>query len=157
MQRTAHIITVSNDKAAKRAPYIYAGFALNFRALYVGETRSSQGAVGRMAQHISETSSNTFKKRICTLLGYEEINLEGISFFAVPLSNYRGFWSDSSEYRRAVEFLVQNEMLNFLTKEEKNVLLVSRVNANGYCNTGIVKNEAKIVARSLIHSMKHVI
>jgi hypothetical protein len=157
MLRTAHVITVSSDAAANKIPYVYAGLALNVRALYVGETRSSQGVSGRIAQHISETSSNTFKKRVCALLNYEKITLEDIFFFAVPLSKYRGFWLDSNEYRRAVEYLVQNEILNFLSQEKKNILLVSRVTANGYCNTELVKNEARIVSRSLTYSIGQVL
>jgi len=156
MLRAAHVITVSNDETAKKRPYIYAGYAKSARALYIGETRSSLGAVGRMSQHISDTSSNTFKKRICTQRGYDKINLKDIIFFAVPLSNYNGFWLDSSDYRRAVEYLVQSEILNFLKKENKSVLLVSRVNANGYCDIGTIKKEAKTVVRSLIYSLKDV-
>lgn len=157
MVRSVYKITISSDNAAKKTPFIYAGLALNIGAIYVGETRSSQGAMGRIAQHISETSSNTFKKRICTIFKYDDVHLEEILFLAVPLSDYSGFWLKSNEYRRAVEYLVQNEMLNFIAEYKKEVLLVSRVTANGYCQTDIVKNEAKIVSKSMISSLIKVI
>lgn len=157
MVRSLYTITISSDNAAKKAPFIYVGLALDVHALYVGETRSSQGAMGRIAQHISETSSNTFRKRICTIFKYDSIYLKDILFFVVPLSKYSGFWLDSSEYRRAVEYLVQNEILNFLAENKKEVLLVSRVTANTYCQTNIVRSEAEVVSKSIISSLRELI
>jgi hypothetical protein len=149
MARSSILVSVSSDLAARRVPFIYAGFAGSCRALYLGETRSSTGVLGRISQHISETPSNTFRQRICAILRCDEVVLDDVHFVAVPLSSYKGFWLDSPEYRRAVEYLVQLQLLNMIADAKVRVTLMSRVNGNGYTTQKNVQNEAKQVAERL--------
>lgn len=157
MPRESLRITISSDDAAKKAPFIYLGLSRSCRAIYLGETRSSTGVIGRIAQHVSETSSNTFKQRVCAISKSDDITLRDIHFIAVQLSGYRGFWLDSSEYRRAVEYLVHCELLNFLSEAKISLCLTSRVNANGYCNSVTVRRESEIVARSMFQALREIL
>lgn len=157
MARRSVSVSVSSDLAARRVPFIYAGLADSCRALYLGETRSSTGLLGRISQHISETASNTFRQRICAILRCDEVTLENIHFVGVALSSYKGFWLDSPEYRRAVEYLVQLHLLNMIAGAKARVTLVSRVTGNSYTTQKIVQNEAKQVANSLFTELTKVL
>jgi len=149
MVRESYLISISSDEAAKKTPFIYSGYVPSLRVLYIGETRASMGALGRIAQHVSYCSSNTFRQRICQILRYEEVSLKDMVFLAVPLSQYRSFWLDTSEYRVAVEYLVQNKILSHIATSQMKITLISRVSANGYCQTAFVKEEAKVVANRI--------
>lgn len=115
------------------------------------------GVVGRVAQHISETSSNTFKQRVCALQRSDDISMRDIHFLAVRLSKYRGFWLDTSEYRRAVEYLVHCQLLNLLADSNFQICLTSRVNANGYCSSTTVQREAEIVSRLIFEALNDIL
>jgi hypothetical protein len=149
MTRGVVTVSVSSDLAARRVPFIYAGYASSCGALYLGETRGSNGVLGRIAQHISETSSNTFRQRVCAVLGCDEVALDGVEFVGVALSGYAGFASDSPEYRRAVEYNVQLRLLNMLASSRLPVTLVSRVAGNGYTGKPVVVRESEHVAMLL--------
>lgn len=149
MPRGVVTVSVSSDLAARRVPFIYAGYARSCGALYLGETRGSNGVLGRIAQHISETASNTFRQRVCAVLGCDEVAMDGVEFVAVALSGYPGFATDSPEYRRAVEYNVQLRLLNMLAASRLPMTLVSRVAGNGYTGMPIVVREADAVARLL--------
>ena len=157
MSRRVVTVSVSSDLAARRVPFIYAGYARSCGAMYLGETRGSNGILGRIAQHISETSSNTFRQRVCAVLDCDEVPLDGVEFVAVALSGYRGFAADSPEYRRAVEYNVQLRLLNMLAASRLPVTLVSRVAGNGYTSKPVVVREADQVATLLLGSLTTVL
>ena len=149
-------ITVSSDYAATRRPFIYMGLIQEFNALYIGETFSHNGLMGRAAQHISLTNSSTFRKRVCEVFNYGHVNLSGIVFHGSGLSEYRGFWQTSNEYRRAVEFLVQMRIMNFLAENKMPYTPISRVTSNGYCATSLVVQESTRISDEFIIILSNV-
>src|SRR5262245_33676061 len=97
--------TVHDASLAKRAPYIY-GILLNLdetSILYIGQTLSRMGALGRLAQHLSETTGATLRQRIEALYNVTEIDGLSIEFAAVKLAQQKSFWADEPDYREAVE------------------------------------------------------
>ena len=144
--------TVHDASLAKRAPYIY-GIYLQLGdswILYIGQTLSHVGALGRLAQHLSETTGATLRKRIQTLYNITDIDGLSIEFAAVKLNDQRGFWKDERDYREAVESLVQHSLLNALCDQKIPVCLISRVQPNAYCRVGFVENEAKRVFKTIL-------
>jgi hypothetical protein len=144
--------TVHHASLATRAPYIY-GILLQLQEawiLYLGQTFSRVGALGRLAQHLSETTGATLRQRIQALYNVTEIDGLSLEFAAVKLTDQKGFWKDEPDYREAVESLVQQALLNALCDRKIPVCLISRVQPNSYCRLGYVENEAGRVFKTII-------
>ncbi|MGH7173457.1 MAG: hypothetical protein ACRELG_24510 [Gemmataceae bacterium] len=144
--------TVHDASLGQRAPYIY-GILLSLEEasiLYIGQTLSRFGALGRLAQHLSDTTGATLRKRIQTLYNITEIEGLSLDFAAVKLSQRKAFWNDAADYREAVESLVQHQLLNALCDRKIPVCLISRVQLNSSCRLGYVETEAGRVFQSII-------
>jgi hypothetical protein len=127
--------TVHDASLAKRAPYVY-GILLDLEGiavLYVGQTLSGRGALGRLAEHLSEASGATLRERIEAIYNVTEIDGLSVEFAAVPLARQKSFWADEGDYREAVESRVQYQLLNALSDRKIPVCVVSRVRPNAYC------------------------
>lgn len=146
--------TIHNCLVAKRAAFVYAIHSQEFACVYIGQTRSSYGALGRLSQHLSETGSNTFQQRVCAIYNLESVSLGRIDFAAVPLENRKEFLSDSSDYRESVEYLVQWDLLSFIRRERFPVSIVSRVFSKYYITESFVRQEAKKTVLSLSEWLK---
>ncbi|TLS77931.1 hypothetical protein FE236_02185 [Mariprofundus erugo] len=144
-------LVLDNGDIAKHAAYIYAIYAEGFRALYVGQTFSRSGALGRLSQHLSDTSSNTFKQRLCAQFGYATVKVGAVRFFAFKLSEeHESFYLESRDYREAVEMLVQCKVLSELSSRKKNVVVVSRVSSNAYTRLKYIQDEADLVSVAMV-------
>ncbi|MDE0299047.1 MAG: hypothetical protein OXN17_10475 [Candidatus Poribacteria bacterium] len=143
--------TVFDVTIAKRSRFLYAicGVLENNVALYVGQTRGGKGALGRLAQHLSDTESNTYLQRLSSLYRHQEIQLERVDFAAITFSESKMFWIDNPEYRKAVEDLVQRRLLNWLREHRLKICIVSRTYPNAYCRLGYVEEEADRIASVL--------
>jgi hypothetical protein len=152
MVSNALCTTVQDASLAKRAPYIY-GILVNLdaaRVLYVGQTLAQTGALGRLAQHLSESQGATLRQRIEARCNVTELDGRLVEFAAVRLSQQKAFWKDEPDYREAVESLVQNQLLNALCERKIPVCLISRVQFNAYCRLGYVESEAARVAQTIL-------
>ncbi len=147
MARVGYEVIIPQCSICLRAPFLYVGFIPSFRCLYLGETRSYLGALGRISQHLSETSANTFKQRICQLYKYDSVQVENVRFLVIPFSNEKRYWTDAAEYRIAVEYLVQLNILNILGENDTGLTLISRVVANGYTRQASVVKEAAAITK----------
>ncbi|MBP3955358.1 hypothetical protein J8F10_08705 [Gemmata sp. G18] len=144
--------TVHDAAVATRAPYIY-GILLTFDGttiLYVGQTISQTGALGRLSQHLSETMGATLRQRLQAR--YEITGIEGLAleFAAIRLGEQTGFWKDEPDYREAVESLVQYGMVNELCSRKLPVCVISRVQPNAYSRLAYVRAEADRVRNALV-------
>lgn len=113
-------------------PAIYCLATLDPRCIYIGQTNCSSGVLGRFSQHLSETNSNTFRQRISSLYcldEYKQGNTFGVFF---PLPKKSTFQSRASDYREAVEGLVQSQIIKYAA--QKKFVVVSRVSKNALCN-----------------------
>ncbi len=143
--------TVHDAALARRAPYIY-GILLSLEGatiLYIGQTLSRLGALGRLAQHLSEATGATLRQRIESLYNVTEIDGLSLEFAAVRLGQQKSFWTDEADYREAVESLVQRQVLNVLCERKIPVCLISRVQPNAYCHVGYVESEARRVFEAI--------
>ena len=140
----SYTVTVSSSAIARKAAFIYLAYVKEIKALYVGQTYSIYGALGRFTQHLSETNSNTLKQRVCSIYNYDEYEFEDVFFNAVKLSDVRSFNQPSSEYREAVEALVNNRMITFASNNNLG-FVISRIQANPYTKKNYVVEEAKNV------------
>jgi hypothetical protein len=151
MMPQALCATVHDAALAKRAPYIY-GILLHLGdawILYVGQTLSRTGALGRLSQHLSETPAATLRQRIQALYNIPDIDGLPLEFAAVKLHEQKAFWKEEADYREAVESLVQYRLLNALCERKIPVCLISRVQLNSYCRLAYVESEAERVFQAL--------
>lgn len=112
--------------------YIYLIFSRVPSALYIGQTRGGLGALGRLSQHLSQTDSNTFLKRVAHRHNLEDATPSDILFLAVDLPRERRFEGRSSEYREAIEGAVHLTFLKQLCHNGLTAPLVSNYRINGY-------------------------
>lgn len=106
-------------------------FKKDHKFLYIGQTRQSLGALGRLAQHLSENYEvNTFRQRVEATSKVNNVQLENIYFYTMPFSPLKVFSTIDSYYREAVESLVQDKVLDWIISSKFNVAVVSRVSNN---------------------------
>ena len=117
--------------------------------LYVGQTRGRRGALGRLAQHLSYASGNTYIQRLSDIYHYEEVPLERVDFVAIRFTKKEAFWLDSPVYREAVEDLVQQRLLNWLYEQKLEISIVSRTRPNSYSKLSYVQEEADRISGAL--------
>jgi hypothetical protein len=144
--------TVHDAALPKRAPYVY-GILLKLEAasiLYIGQTTSWTGALGRLAQHLSETAGATLRQRVEAICNVTEIDGLSLEFAAVRLAPQRSFWADEPDYREAVESLVQHQVLNALYERRIPACLISRVDPNPIAGSATSKSEASRVFQLII-------
>ena len=81
------LATVFDPTIAKRNGFLYAiyGTVGNQATLYVGQTRGSTGALGRLAQHLSDGNNNTYLQRLSNTYYYEEVPLEKVDLAAIKI------------------------------------------------------------------------
>ena len=151
------IAMVQSDLIASRLPTVYFIHVENFNACYVGQTRMGLGPIGRLQQHLSQGPSNTFRQRICRIFDYEEVELQGITFVAVPLVKDKRFNTSKSEYRLAVEYLVQQGVLNILGSSVASPRLISRVTSSAYALQPFIIKEADRVINQLQSPLEEVL
>lgn len=141
---------ISGSQIADKGPYIYCICCLELKVVYVGQTFSGLGALGRLNQHVSQFgASNTFMKRIEAHFGYMK-PLSNLMFGAVLLSDRKEFWGDSRDYREAVEGLVMYRLLNEIVDANINLKVISRTRRNSYAKLKFVVDESENVISEVI-------
>lgn len=121
-----------SSSIATSSPAIYCLISDEIRCLYIGQTNSKLGVLGRFSQHLSAGESNTFRQRIMAAFDchlYEVDNVRG-TYFSLP--KQPKFMSTATEYREAVEALVQNRIMQTASKSKYAV--ISRVYKNPQCS-----------------------
>jgi hypothetical protein len=136
----SHLV-LSDSQIAGFKAFVYCVFVENHRALYVGQTRSRTGALGRLSFHLSDGDGATVRDRIAKLYKFDEVTLRGIRFAAFPLSPHKNFYSDARDYREAVEACLQQELIHRLATEKISLPVVSRVYHSGYMTDSTVLTE----------------
>ncbi len=141
-----HVLaTIFDATTAKRSQFLYTiyGVLENHATLYVGQTRAKAGPLGRLTQHLSDTYGNTYLQRLADVYHYEEVPLEKVEFVAVRFTPTKMFQIDSPAYREAVENLVQQKLLNWVTDQKLKITIVSRTRGNAYSKHQDIQKEAK--------------
>ena len=126
---------VSRCALAGRSAFIYAVRERSVGALYIGQTCNPNGALGRLAQHLSwDTDSNTFRRRVLAVFRIDEIELENVELIAIPLPDESRYQSAARDYREAIESLVHDHVLEALTLAggSAGLVLVSRAYRHPY-------------------------
>ena len=145
------LATIFDTSIAKHNSFLYTiyGIFANRATLYVGQTNGKMGALGRLAQHLSDTHGNTYIQRLANLYHYEEVELERTDLVAVRFTSERMFQLDSPIYREAVEDLVQRRLINWVTEQQLEICIVSRTRPNSYNKLQNVQDEAKRICNVL--------
>jgi len=120
---------------AGRSAFLYAVRERQIGALYIGQTRNPNGALGRFAQHLSwDTDSNTFRRRVLAVFNIDEVEFENIELLGIPLPDEPRYQNAARDYREAVESLVHDYVLESLTNSESapRLCLVSRAYRHPY-------------------------
>ena len=114
---------------------------------YVGQTRQRMGALGRLAEHLSDGESATFRQRVWDVA---RLNLEGpVHFAAVELSREKAFQRACPEYREAVECLIESRLREYVVRQQILALSVARVRLHPYRTSPLVMREAQRSAEAL--------
>ena len=136
-------VCISDDRISRRRGFLYVILSAENNALYVGQTRGSQGALGRLTQHLANHPPGTFRERLkeikCTTV------IGQVQFATVELSPNPEFHTDARDYREAVEALCQYKLIENITLAKKPIGVISRVSFNGYTRQDFVANEAERV------------
>ena len=145
------LATVHDATIAKQNPFLYTicGIFENHVTLYIGQTRGQTGALGRFAQHLSDTQSNTYIQRLSNLYHYKEIVLGRTDFAVIRFTSEEMFQIDSPVYREAVEDLVQRRLLNWIAEQKLKICIVSRTRPNSYNKLQNVQEEAEQISSAL--------
>ena len=146
--------TIHNGALCKKAPYIYCILSRQFKCIYIGQTYSTYGALGRLTQHLSETDSNTFKQRICSVYQYEEIELMEIEFFAYKLPERKHFYSTARDHRESVEFLANYSMISEMQKNSIELSVISNTKSNPYTKMKSIQKTSDAVVNEFINAIK---
>ena len=138
------LATVFDATIAKKSGFLYTIYGVfeNQATLYVGQTRGRTGALGRLAQHLSDGNNNTYLQRLSSIYYYDEVPLGKIDLAAIRFTSKEIFQIDSQEYRKAVEHLVQQQLLNWLYERNLKVRIVSQTSSNAYGKLQDVQEEA---------------
>jgi hypothetical protein len=133
-----YLVEISDGEVGVAVGYVYAVVLPTHRVLYIGQTRNALGALGRLAQHVSYSSSATLRQRVSRHLGYDEVSLGPLRYLACPLGDEREFCGTSSVYREAVEAVTQARILNVLYDVGVSLVVLSHVERNGYVRQPLV-------------------
>ena len=138
------LATVFDPTIAKKNGFLYTiyGIVEDQATLYVGQTRGRTGALGRLAQHLSDGNNNTYLQRLSNIYTYEGIPLEKVDFAAIKFTSKEIFHINSQEYRKAVENLVQLRLLNWLYEYNLEISIVSQTRSNSYSKLQDIQEEA---------------
>lgn len=145
------LVTVSAAMIAKPNSFLYIIYGVldNRVTLYIGQTKGQTGALGRLAQHLSNTQGNTYIQRLSALYHYEEVVLGKTDLVAVRFAQERMFEIDSPVYREAVEDLVQRRLINWIAEQKLKICIVSRTRPNSYNKLQDVQEEAERIFDAL--------
>lgn len=146
--------SITDAKIANPGGYVYAIFSARFRALYIGQTVGYQGALGRLAQHLSDGVGNTFRQRICSIYKYDDVDIGPIDFAAVRLRPNNVFHGRAADFREAIEALVQYQLIESISAAGLRLGVISRVTLNSYSRLGYVADEADQVTSYLFVWLK---
>ncbi len=148
--------TISSDEISRQCGCIYAVLVVEESQVYIGQTRASLGALGRLSQHLAFNSPSTLRKRVNEILGAELSNLGPVEFAAVRLANQNIFHNEARDYREAVEALCQYNMIAKIQRADFNLGFISRVNKNGYTKDSDVLSEAERVSSKLFSWLEEI-
>ena len=145
------LATVFDVTIAKKVGFLYTiyGIVEDQATLYVGQTRGWTGALGRLAQHLSDSDVNTYLQRLSDVYDYIEVPLDKVDFAAMKFASRSEFQIDSQEYRKAVEDRVQAELTDWILNKELGIFVVSRTTRNTYSDLDYVKEEADRISSAL--------
>lgn len=141
--------SINKGEIGHRSPYVYGIVALEFPALYIGQTLSEIGAIGRLAQHLSNANGNTFRKRIADTFSYDEVELGPVEFAAFKLPDRAEFVNRVPDHREAVEVLVQYSIINMMIEHDLSCPIISRTSFNPLANQRFVRIQAGYASKEL--------
>jgi len=144
---------IDNSSIGLPRGYVYLIFSRFPNALYIGQTRSELGALGRLSQHLSQTDSNTFLKRVAQRHRLDDVTLSDIVFLAIDLPREKRFEGPSSEYREAIEGAVHLSFLKHICHKGLGAPLVSNYRINGYSRHAEIEALAEDIARFFFHEI----
>lgn len=135
--------------------YIYIWYSITQELVYVGQTASQQGVLGRAVQHVQRNPDGTLRKNAEAKMG---LTLEGIpdltlSSFLLPRN--REFVSTDKAYREAVEYLVQIGLLENRSKLSNPFTVISWVRSNDRTNIKMVVECANSIVAHFLHEYEN--
>ena len=143
--------TIPNDEISRQCGYVYAALVVEESQVYIGQTRASHGALGRLSQHLAFNPPGTLRKRVHEIVGAELSGLGAVEFAAVRLSDKQLFHTEAQDYREAVEATCMYLLIERVRDADFSVGIIPRVTFSGYRYDPDVVAEAERVASELLN------
>lgn len=147
MENNVLEIHIEDASISNKKPYVYILYSHEYNSLYVGETYSSRGALGRLSEHLSDASGNTFSQKIESLKNIKKITFGKVSFGAISLGTRSDFRSKG--HREGVEMLLQYKLINKIADAPFNVAVVSAQSNSSYADVSFVKAKSDEVLEQI--------
>jgi hypothetical protein len=121
---------VCSRVSSVRGNFVYLIAAEDPKCCYVGITRGSTGALGRLSQHLSDTDYNTFIQKLIRYFEFEDPSPQMIHHWAVNVESHRPI--RSKDHLLSLEYLVACKLVDFIYLKGLGLTLISRAEPSGY-------------------------
>lgn len=148
-------VSIHNGSVSEKNPYVYVIYSYEFDAVYIGQTQSVRGALGRLSEHLADAQSNTFKQKIESIFKYEYVSLNEVEFAALPLTGREEY--EKRAYREAVELRLQSEIINRIGESDIHPAVVSMQQSSSYSDLDFIVKQSSRAARLLFDWLLNVI
>lgn len=132
----------------KKEAYIYIWFSKKYRFVYVGETNSIDGVLGRSLQHI-KPGTGTLYKRLYEK-GFDLYEIDDLVLLSYPLPREKRFLSEETSYRISVEYLVQTILIERRKDISEPYSFLSNVVPGSFTGLAKIKHIAEEIANDFL-------
>jgi hypothetical protein len=126
------IITYISNIFDRQRAYIYIWFTRNYKAVYVGQTNSECGTLGRAYAHLK--SHGTLRERFYDVEGISIEVVDDLYLTSFQLPKKKKYTSVESSFRLSVEYLVQVKLNEIRSVSKPNFRIISNVTYTEYCS-----------------------
>ena len=132
----------------RQTAYIYIWFSRDYRSVYVGQTNSECGTLGRAYAHVK--NNGTLRERFYDAEGLPIEVISDLHLASFRLPKKKKYISVESSFRLAVEYLVQVKLNEVRSSTTPKFRIISNVTYTDYCsNKEVIRISCKIVSEFL--------
>jgi len=126
------IVTYVSNIFDNQRAYIYIWFTRNYKSVYVGQTNSECGTLGRAYAHLK--NHGTLRERFYDAEGMPIEVIDDLYLTSFKLPKKKKYTSVESSFRLAVEYLVQVKLNEVRSTTKPNFRIISNVTYTDYCS-----------------------
>ncbi len=143
------ILTYISNIFNRERAYIYIWFTRDYKSIYVGQTNSECGTLGRAYAHVK--SHGTLRDRFYDTEGISIENVVDWHLASFCLPDKKKYTSVESSFRLAVEYLVQVKLNEVRSTTTPKFRIISNVTYTDYCsNKEVIRISDNIINEFLL-------